>query len=250
LITFRSVLAAEWVKVRTVRSTVWTPVVMIGLVVGLSVFVGATKSLQSDDTVLGGSLTGAVGGQIAAAIFGVLVMSAEYGSGLVRVTLLAAPRRGMVLAAKALVVAAVTFGAGLITAIAAHQVGVAMLSGDGYAPGRPMPALVGVAVAYAAAGLLGLALGALLRRSAAAITAMIGIILAPSLFGPLFGDLQRWVGGASPLAALQKLTQTSDATTETVGSLGAWPSLAVVCGYTAAVLVAAAWAFRRRDVTG
>jgi ABC-2 type transport system permease protein len=245
--TFWSVLAAEWIKARTVRSTVWTPVVMIGLVVGLSVFVGATESLQPDDTVLGGSLTGATIGLIVAAAFGVLVVSGEYGSGMVRTTLAATPRRVTVLAAKAVVVAAVTFAAALTGAVGAYQIGAAMLSGQGYADGRPMPALLGVAVAFAAAGLLGLAFGVILRRSAAAITAMIGVILAPSLLAPLFGDLQRWVGGAGPLAALQKLTQTSDVTPETAGSLGGWPSLAVVCAYTAVALLAAALVFRRRD---
>jgi ABC-2 type transport system permease protein len=245
--TFRSVLAAEWIKVCTARSTVWTPVVTVVLVVGLSVFVGATESLQPDDTVLGGSLTGTVLGQLGAAVFGVLVMSGEYGTGMLRATLAAAPRRGTVLAAKAVVVATVTVAAGLIGGCAAYGIGVVMLSGQGYAPGRPMPALLGVGGAVAAAGLLGLAFGTILRHSAGAITTMIAIILVPSLIGPLFGDLQRWVGGASPMAALQKMTQTSDAAPDAVGSLGAWPSLSLVCAYTAVALLAAALLFRRRD---
>ncbi|GAA2103528.1 ABC transporter permease subunit [Actinomadura alba] len=244
---FGNVLAAEWTKAWTVRSTMWTPMVMMVLITGFAVFVGATRSLQPDDTILGGSLTGAVTAQIAASVFGVLVVSGEFGSGTIRATFAATPRRGAVLAAKAVVVAVVMFTTALIGSVVAYQIGTEMLTGEGYASGDAFPAVLGIAVCCAAVGLLGLALGAVLRHSAAAITTMIGVLLLPSLFGPLFGDLQRWVAGASPMAALEKLTQTSDASPDTVGSLGAWPSLSLVCVYSATALVLTAWLVRRRD---
>lgn len=244
---FRQALRAEWVKVTSARATVWTPVAMTVLVPVMAVFVGVTGSLQPDDTVLGGSLTGAVLGQIAAAAFGVLVVSGEYGTGLIRSTLVAVPRRGVVLAAKAAVVALPTFVLALAAGAVAYLAGDALLSGKGHAQGAPMPALVGVALCFAVTALLGLAIGVLLRSSAGAISAAIAVILLPSLFGPLFGDLRRWVAGASPGAALQKLTQTSDATPEAVGSLGGWPSLWLVCAYSAALLALAALALGRRD---
>jgi signal transduction histidine kinase len=103
---WREALASEWTKIRTVRSTVWTLVVMAALTIAFAVFVGFTKSLQPDDTILGGSLTGAVSGLIAAGVFGVLAISGEYGTGLIRATLTACPRRVTVLAAKTAVVAA------------------------------------------------------------------------------------------------------------------------------------------------
>jgi ABC-2 type transport system permease protein len=90
--------------------------------------------------------------------------------------------------------------------------------------------------------------GTLLRHSAGAITTMTAAILAPSLFGPLLGDWQRWVAGASPLAGLEKLSQTSDAAPDVVGSLGAWSSLGLVCGYAAVALAAAAALLQSRDV--
>ncbi|MER6113601.1 hypothetical protein [Streptomyces hirsutus] len=58
------------------------------------------------------------------------------------------------------------------------------------------------------------------RRSAGAVTAVIGLLLLPSLLGPLFGDARAWIAGISPTAALEGLTRTSDATAETAGSLG------------------------------
>ena len=244
---FREALVAEWTKALTVRSMAWTLVVMGVLILFFAVFVGATKSLQPDDTILGGSLTGAVGAQIVAAIFGVLAISGEYSTGTIRTTFTACPRRATVLAAKAVVVAGVTFVVSLFTCLLAYEIGTLMLSSQDYAPGEPMPALVGVALSFSAVGVLGVAVGTILRHPAGAITAVIGFILTPALFGPLFGDLQRWVAGAAPVAAVQKLAQSSDAAPDVAGSLGAWPSLLIVCTYCVAALMTGAWRLTGRD---
>lgn len=90
--------------------------------------------------------------------------------------------------------------------------------------------------------------GAVAAVVSGAVTTVIGLLLLPSLFGPLFGGARRWIAGLSPTAALEKLTQTSDATAETVGGLGPWPSLWLVAGCTAALLLVAVGALRRRDV--
>jgi ABC-2 type transport system permease protein len=244
---FRRTLLSEWTKARSARATIWTPVTMVVLVPALSVFVGATESLQPDDTVLGGSLTGAMLGLLVVGVLGVLVVSGEYGTGLIRFTFAASPRRGLVLAAKAVVVAVPVFVLSLLSCSVAYLIGRAMLAGQGYAEGTAMPALIGAALCFSVASLLGLALGALLRHSAGAITALTGLILLPGMLGPLFGDLQRWVAGASPVAVAQKLTQSSDASAEAVGSLGAWPSLWLLCGGVAVLLLLATVAVHRRD---
>lgn len=240
-------MRSEWTKLRSLRSATWTLAAMAGGILGIAVFVGATRSLQPDDTVLGGSLTGAGFGLIVGASFGVLMMTREYAAGTIRTTFTACPRRLTVLAAKATLTAVAMFVVALGACLLAHQIGAVMLAGDGYAPGAPWPALLGVAACFSVTGLLGLAVGTLLRHSAGAITTMVAAILAPSLFGPL-GDWQRWVTGASPLAALEKLSQTSDAAPDVVGSLGAWPSLALACGYAAVALGGAAALLRTRDV--
>jgi ABC-2 type transport system permease protein len=141
----------------------------------------------------------------------------------------------------------VTVAAALPASWLAYLVGAAMLSGRGYATGEPMPALLGVAVNLAAVAVLGVAIGTVLRHSAAAVTAVLAVIVLPGLFGPLFGDLRRWVAGAAPTASLQKLSQSSDATADAVGSLTAWPSLGLVCAYTIATLAVAALLVERRD---
>lgn len=151
------------------------------------------------------------------------------------------------LAAKTSLVTALATGAGLIGATSAYLTGRGMLAGQGYAPGEPFPALVGVALDLAAVAVLGVTAGTLLRHAAGAISAMVVILLVPALVGPLLSGLRPWVAGASPLGVLQKLSQTSDATAGTVGSLGAWPSLLVLGGYTTAAWLVAARVLHRRD---
>lgn len=243
---FRQALAYEWIKFRSVRSTVWTTVATALLPLLGAVFVAGSGSLQDDDTVLGGSLTLAVIAQMLAGVVGALTVTGEYGSGTIRTTFAACPRRGTVLAAKGALLAALLFVLGLLTCTGGYLLGSALLSGD-YAQGDPLPALFGVAAAFAVAGLLGLAIGTLVRHSAGAVTAVVGLMILPSMLGPLLGGAERWVAGVSPTAALEKLTQTSDATAEAVGSLTAWPSLLLVATYTAVLLLAATTALRARD---
>lgn len=243
----RQALAAEWIKFRSVRSTVWTTVATAVVPVAGAVFVAATGSLQDDDTVIGGSLTLSVVAQMLAAVVGVLTITGEYGSGTVRTTFAAIPGRRTVIAAKAALVGGLMYLIALVSCSLAVLLGGVLLPA-GHPAGEAFPALFGIAGSFAVAGLLGLAVGTLVRHSAGAVTTVIGLLLLPSLFGPLFGDAQRWIAGLSPTAALEKLTQTSDATADTVGSLGPWPSLWLVTGCTAALLLLAAGALRRRDV--
>lgn len=241
-------LAYEWIKFRSVRSTVWTTVATAVLPVLGAVFVATTGSLQSDDTVLGGSLTLSVVAQMLAAVVGALVVTGEYSSGTIRTTFAARPRRSTVLAAKAALVAGVMYVLALASCTLAYLVGDALLPEGRYAQGEPLPALFGIAASFAVAALLGLAVGTLVRHSAGAVTTVIGLLLLPSLFGPFLGDAERWIAGLSPTAALEKLTQTSDAAADTVGSLGPWPSLLLVAAYTAVLALGALVLLRRRDV--
>ncbi|MGW6305387.1 ABC transporter permease [Streptomyces niveus] len=229
--------AAEWIKFRSVRSTVWTTAATF------VVPVAATGSLQDDDTVIGGSLTLSVVAQmLAAAVVGAMTITGEYGSGTIRTTLAANPNRGTVVAAKAALVAGLMYVLALVSCVLAVAVGGVLLLAS-HPAGEALPALFGIAGSFAVAGLLGLAVGTLVRHSAGAVTTVVGLLPLPSLFG----GARRWIAGLSPTAALEKLTQTSDATAETVGSLGPWPSLWLVAGCTAALLLVAVGALRRRD---
>ena len=244
----RRALAAEAIKATSTRSLRWTFLAATLITPVLAVFVGLTGSLQPDDTVLGGSLTGAPLAQIVFGAFGAVVVTGEYSTGTARPTFVAVPRRGVVLAAKALLVGAATAVAGTASATLALGVGRTLLRGEGHATGEAFPALVGVGLGLAAVAVLGVAVGAVLRHSAGAVATVVGLALVPQLLAPLFGDVQRWVAGGSPLSALEKMTQTSDATAETVGALGPWPSLAIVAADAVVTLVGAGWVLRTRDV--
>ncbi|HEU4539678.1 MAG TPA: hypothetical protein VFR23_01000 [Jiangellaceae bacterium] len=245
---YREALWSEWTKFATLRST---RVLAAGLGAALPVFavvVAATGSLQSDDTILGASLLGgAVLAQVLAAVLGAGLITGEFKTGMIRVTLAACPRRLVVLAAKATVAAGVVFAVTLVSAAAAFGIGLVMLDGDSYATGDAWPALIGVALAISSIAVLGLGIGTVVRHPAGAVTAAIGVVLLPGLLAPLLGDSQRWLGGASLNGVMQKLTESSDATPETVGSLGAWPSLGVVAVYTVAAVLAAVRVLRHRD---
>lgn len=244
---FRAALAFEWTKFAGLRSTRWTLLTTGLLTVVGAVFVGLSGSLQPDDTVLGGSLTLSVVSLMVAGSVGAVTVCGEYASGTIATTLTAVPRRGRVLAAKAALLVGLLYVTGLVSCTAAYLLGGAVLEDGKYASGDPLPALFGIAGLFALVGLLGLAVGTLVKHAAGAVVTVVGVLLLPSLFGPLLGDLRRWIVGATPTAALEKLTQTSDAAPETVGSLGAWPSLGLVAVYTLLLLGFAAWRLGRRD---
>jgi ABC-2 type transport system permease protein len=181
-----------------------------------------------------------------ATALGAALVTSEVRTGLMQSTLLACPRRGTVLAAKATVVGGVVFAVTLPAATAAYAIGQAMLD-DSYATGDPLPALLGVAVAIAVLAVAGVAVGTLVRHTAGAVVAAVAVVLLPGMVAPLFGDARRWVAGASLTGVLQKLSQSSDATAESVGTLGAWPSLAAVAAGTTVVLAVAGRRFHLRD---
>ncbi len=245
---YRRAVAFEWIKYRTVRSTRVLTAVMAMVLPLFAALVAATGSLMPDDTVLGASLLGgAVVAQVLAAALGALLVTSEFRTGTMRITLVAVPRRLLVLAAKSTIAASVTFAAVLPSAIAAHLIGLAILDTDVYATGEPFPAVVGVALAMASIAVLGVGLGTLIRHAAGAMVAVVAVVFMPGMLAPLLGDLERWVGGGSLSGVMQKLVQSSDATAETVGTLGAWPSLGIVAAYTVVLVLAAVWVLRRRD---
>jgi ABC-type transport system involved in multi-copper enzyme maturation permease subunit len=245
---FREALWSEWTKLVTLRST-RSLVAVLGLALPVfSVIVAATGSLQDDDTILGASLLGgAVLAQVVAAVLGAGLITSEFKTGTIRVTLAACPRRLVVLGAKATVAATVAFVVVLVSGAVAYGIGLAMLDQEVYATGEAWPALGGVALAIASISVLGVGIGTVVRHPAGAVSAVIGVVFLPGLLAPLLGGWQRWLGGASLNGVMQKLTQSSDATHDAVGSLGGWPSMGVVAVYTIGFVLAAAWVLRYRD---
>jgi hypothetical protein len=189
-------LAAEWTKLRSLRSTYWLLLVGAAVTVGLAVLItvglGTGKVEVTDGTfdAAGISLFGVWFGQITFAVVGVLTMTSEYATGSIRTTLAAVPRRGLLLAAKLTTVGIVALGIGTAISVAAFLIGQAVLAGQHRAVGLGDPgsaqAVLSAAGYVTAMALLGVALGALLRGTVAAVLSVLALGLGASLLGGLF----------------------------------------------------------------
>ena len=209
------------------------------------------------------NLVGAFAGLIAFVVVAAMFITTEYRRGLIRTTLAASPRRGRVLAAKAAVIGAVTFVAGLAGAAAAVTLGGRLLRDNGHFV-YPVTALTevrvvaGTAAVLAVAAILALAIGAIVRRSAESVAAVIVVIVVPYLLAVphvLPTGAARWLLRITPAAgfsiqqSIPQYPQVSNAYTPSSGyfPLAPWAGFAVLCGYAALALGLAIILLRRRD---
>jgi ABC-type transport system involved in multi-copper enzyme maturation permease subunit len=263
LAEFANVLRSEFTKLRSVRSTYWTLFAAILLSVGLGA-IGAIvvpAHLQFHDrrtfnpTRL--SLSGVNLAQIAIGVLGVLVITNEYGTGMIRATLSAIPQRRLVLAAKGVVFAVVALVVGLIASFAAYFVTQAILSGQHPAAfaGRHLQsslsdpgvfrAVAGASLYLAVLGLLGLGLGAIIRVSAGAISALFGLLFVLPIFSAaaLPQSWQNTINPYLPLNAGGEIFNVHPGS----GDLGAWTGLGVFSLYAVVALGIASVVISRRD---
>jgi ABC-2 type transport system permease protein len=257
-VTQGRVLRSELTKMLSLRSTVWTLLVSVVLTVGIGALLSAVTASQFDKfepaqratfDAVSTSLSGITFAQLAIGVLGVLLISGEYSTGMIRSSLTVVPARLPVLWAKIAVFAGVVFVISLIAAFAAFFLGQSLLSGHQLnvslsAPGA-LRSVIGSALYVTVAGVIALALGALLRSTAAGISTFVGAFfvlppltqLLPSSWADHFvqylpstaggGLFSRGFGIAHPLAP--------------------WTGFAVLCGYAAVLIAAAAWSLRRRD---
>jgi len=212
---------------------------------------------------IGQSLAGAFLGLIVIVVVAAMFFSTEYRRGLIRTTLAATPRRGAVLAAKAVVIGAVAFVTGLVAAVVSIGVGVPKEEKSGQvlltAPWlTEVRVVVGTAAVLALAAVFAVALGAILRRSAAAITIAVVTVVLPFLLTALnvvpagVGDWLLRVTPAAGLAIEQSIPRYSQVTTVISPIQGYYPlspyaGFAVLCLWAAAALALALVMLRRRD---
>jgi ABC-type transport system involved in multi-copper enzyme maturation permease subunit/regulation of enolase protein 1 (concanavalin A-like superfamily) len=209
------------------------------------------------------SLVGVFAGLIAVIVVAAMFITGEYRRGLIRTTLAASPRRGRVLAAKAIVIGAVTFVAGLVSSTLAVLVVGAIENSKGMYV-FPVPTsttvrvVVGTAALLAVAAVLALAVGTLLRRSAGAVTAVIVAIVLPYILAMasiLPAGVSDWLLRLTPAAgfaiqqSMPEYPQVNSRYTPDTGyfPLPPWGGFAVLCAYAAVALALAALMLRRRD---
>lgn len=254
---FRAVSRAEWTKMRSVRSTMWTLLVAVGLAVGFGALVSASQ-MSSWDTLdpavrarfdpTSFSLSGLFLSQIAVGVLGVLLITSEYATGQIRATLAATPQRVTVLAAKAVTFVAVVLAVGLTASFGAFFVGQAIFSAKGLSASigdrEVLRAVLGGALYLAAVGLLGLGIGTILRRTAGAISALVGmLVVVPIVAGFLPASWNESFGKFFPArAGMAVFNVLPDP-----ASLAPWVGFAVLVGYAVLALTIGGLLLARRD---
>ena len=247
-------LRSEFTKIRSVRSTYWTLFAMVVVTIGI----GALACVAA--TSHGGhgpgfdptqhSLIGLVLGQLIIVVLGALAITSEYSTGMIRTSLSVQPRRGTVLAAKGIVFTLVSLVSGLVASFASFFIGQAILSTKhlNTSLGDPnvLRAVIGGGLFLAVCGMLAFGLGTLLRHTAAAITASIGLLFV--LFVLVNFLPQSWqvhVDKWIPFNAGSQVWTTVNQPGTHLFS--AWTGFAVFLGYAVIAIIAGAIVFLRRD---
>jgi ABC-2 type transport system permease protein len=254
-------LRSEFTKLRSVRSTYWIMFVLVLASVAWCVAyclgtVHQWPHMSAQDrsgfdatqnTILGLALLG----QLVTVVFGALMITSEYSTGLVRTSLTVMPKRGTLYAAKAAVYAAVSLVVAFVASFGTFFLGRALLSSTHVAMSLSQPgvlrSLIITALFVGTCGLAAFGIGALVRNTAAALTLAFGfLVLLPQLIRtlPVFlhNDLTRWVPGGD---AINSMTATIGG--QTPHTFSPWGELAVFAGYAAILLAAGAVQFSRRD---
>lgn len=273
-LSFGGVLRSEWIKLRTLRSTWWCLAVMVVVIVafgalfstsaGFFALDGATPEQQQ--AVVAQSVTvGVVFGQLVASILGALVITGEFGTGMIRSTFTAVPRRGAALVAKLIVVAVTLFVVSLVGLVVSLLVNSAILPAHDisvdFADAALWKTVLGAAVSIAAIGMMALALGAIIRNGAGAIASAVGIVFVLPIVVQLFmaANDSVWLYNLNeiipPNASARLYDYVVDGQSATMlpvpegaWTLEPWTALLVLAAWVVVLFAAAFALVKRRDV--
>jgi len=249
---FRHVARMEWIKLRTLRSTWWTLAVTAAAGAAMAVAIGLNTISRNAD-LTNNVLAGVIPGLLLIGVLGVLVITSEYTSGMIRATLAAAPRRPLLLAAKAGVFGAMALAVGEAAAFLAFFAGGAAFRHGLSAPALSQPGVLRAVLlggaSYCLIGLLGLGLGAIIRHTAAAIAVLVAGVY---LIGPIIGAAAHALAAYLPIFIIgNSLTTTTPERCTGTGPcphfLSAWAGLGVLSLYAAVALAIGGWLLVRRD---
>ncbi|HEV2921197.1 MAG TPA: ABC transporter permease [Actinomycetota bacterium] len=238
----------EWVKLRSLRSTWWVLALTVAGALGIAVAVGVnTEDAAADLT--NNALAGISLGLLLVGVLGVLAMTGEHSSGMIRATLAAVPNRPLVLAAKAAVFGALALAAGEAAAFVAFFAGGAALPTGVPAPTLGQPGVLRAVVlggaGYCLIGLIGVGLGAVIRHTPAAIAVLVGGVY---VLAQLVAGFATWIMAWLPIAIVaNSLSVVRPVGDGQIRFLSPWAGLGVLCLYAAAALGAGAFLLARRD---
>jgi hypothetical protein len=251
------VVRSEWTKLMSLRSTWWTLLSLVVVTIGTSTLIawGASSHLaemgvrdRATLDVTSNAMAGLVFGQLAIAVLGVLIVCSEYSTGGIRATFTAVPQRLRVLAAKGIVFAVVATVVGMVTAFGAFFASMLFWAHHHMATSLSDPtvlrAVLGGGLYVLASGLLGFALGAIIRHTAGAITAAVGLLfVAPPLTQLLPGDWGHRVSKHFTSNAGQHITDVL----HLPGVMAPWTGYLTMTLWWVVPMVLGAWLIRRRD---
>ncbi|SFR76354.1 ABC-2 type transport system permease protein [Agromyces sp. CF514] len=262
-LSFGGVLRSEWIKLRSLRSTTWSYLIVVAISLGMALIMslsmvsmiegdaGAAPAGEQGGILLQSSVFGVYFGQLVAGVLGVLVISGEYTTGMIRSTLTAVPKRLPALAGKAVVLFAATFAVGVVANLAAFALSSAVFAGIGVSANLLEPSvflpLLGGALYLALVAVFALGVGTMLRSSAGGIAAVLGLVLlAPTVLQLIPAD---WAHDLIPylLSSAGMNLFTTTTAMPNGDDLGVWVNLLIVLGWVAASAIGAAVLLKRRD---
>jgi ABC-2 type transport system permease protein len=257
-LAFHRIVRSEWIKLRTLRSTVWSYLIVIVVAVGLSALMASTPHIGASQLEAASqarllaqtSTVGLAFGQLVVAVLGVLVISGEYSTGMIRSTLTAVPKRLPALWAKAVVLFVATFVIGVVSTVLAFFASLAIFAPDGVAAKlfdpRVYLVLLGSAFYLAVLSVFSLGIGAILRNNAGGIAVSLGIILLlPTLWSLIPWDWARDAFCYLLTSAGNDLYSARPAGDP--NGLEPWQDALVILVWTAVSVAGAALLLTRRD---
>lgn len=248
------IMNSEWIKFRTLRSS-WltlTGAVLVMLVFG-AIFGASTSTanwakLGADSRAATGSLGGYQVAELVIGVLGVLLVTGEYATGMIRSTFAAVPRRLPVLAAKSSVFAAISVVTMTVASFAAYFLAQAFLRSHGHGSSLSDPgalrSVAGIGIYLALIGALGGALGWIVRSTAGGISALVGIML---ILPSIVGLLPNGIGDAITKYLPSEAGDAFITATHHAGALSPWTGLSVLALWVTAAFAAATMLIRRRD---
>jgi ABC-2 type transport system permease protein len=257
-LTAGGIIRSEWIKLRTLRSTVWSYAIIIAVSLGLttlmssSIQVGANPPAEIQQLVVTQASTfGIYFGQMIVAVLGVLVISGEYATGMIRSTLAAVPKRIPALAAKALVLFVTTSVVGVVSMVGSFLIAVPILATKEIGPDLSYGTLFGnlllAALYLALVAVFAFGLGTVLRSSAGGISAALGtILLLPTILQLIVGLTQvKWIEDLLPYVLSNAGAGMFGANSG--GTLEQWQDVIVVLVWVAVSMAGGALLLKRRD---
>ncbi|MFH7599395.1 ABC transporter permease subunit [Streptomyces racemochromogenes] len=256
--SFPAVLRSEWTKIRTVASTTWTLASALVVTVGLGALLCSFTASRFTDMTPAEKLTfdpimisfaGMSLGQLAMIVFGVLVVGTEYGTGMIRTSLAAVPRRGSLLLGKLTAATALALAVGLATSFLSFFLGQAILGDHGAGLGREhaLRAVIGAGLYMALIALFSMGVTTVLRSSILALGILMPFFFLISNILHAFASTRK-VAQYFPDQAGSKIMETvPDAVNQVQAPYGPWGGLGIMLLWVLAAVAGGYLVLRKRD---